>query len=199
MAIEMTETIQGASNGSRCRGTNRRGQPCQRRATDNGCCVVHAGKLDMRAIGRRGGQQSVRSRLGLDPEVADGRLRKKAKARLEELLDSDDETKRLAAARALYSVGPQKPPPDEGRASSWQPPAFSDSRRITSLADVIDFTAQIGLTPAVAGAIERAHARLMEYQAQRTEASVDKFLADVDGAAKRHEGGGEGFRESRFL
>jgi hypothetical protein len=64
---------------------------------------------------------------------------------------------------------------------------------------VIDFTAEIGLTPEVAGAIERAHARLMEYQAQRTEASVDKFLADVDRVAKRRDGGAEGFRESRLL
>jgi hypothetical protein len=30
----------------------------------------------------------------------------------------------------------------------------------------------------------------VEYQAQRTEASVDKFLADVDRVAKGNDGGG---------
>lgn len=41
--------------------------------------------------GRKGGKASVRSRLDLDRDVADDRLRAKAKARLEALLDSEDE------------------------------------------------------------------------------------------------------------
>ena len=66
-----------------------------------------------RALGKAGGVASVRSRLGIDPEIADGRLRRKAKARLEALLDSGDEAKALAAARSLYSYSPSRAPADE--------------------------------------------------------------------------------------
>jgi hypothetical protein len=45
--------------------------------------------------------------------VLDEPLRLKARERLLELLDSDDEAKRLQAARALYSFGPARPPQDK--------------------------------------------------------------------------------------
>jgi hypothetical protein len=55
-----------------------------------------------------------------------GVLADKAKRRLEELLDSDDEAKRLAAARALYSYGPAKPP-DDGATPVFHPDRRSPS------------------------------------------------------------------------
>jgi hypothetical protein len=81
--------------------------------TADGLCAAHGGIVDMTAIGKAGGLQSVRSRLGLDPELADGRIRRKAKARLEALLASEDEAKALTAARSLYSYSPSKAPADE--------------------------------------------------------------------------------------
>jgi hypothetical protein len=98
----------------RCEATNKAGEPCRSTSVDaGGFCAVHGGKVDMRELGSRGGRQSVRSRLSLDHSVADDRLRAKAKRRLEALLDSDDESKRLSAARALYSYSAVKPPNDE--------------------------------------------------------------------------------------
>lgn len=102
------------SSKRRCRALNRAGEPCGRRASDDGYCTAHGPNAqDLRELGKRGGVASVRSRLGIDPEVADGRLRMKAKARLEALLDSGDEAKALAAARSLYSYSPSKAPADE--------------------------------------------------------------------------------------
>jgi hypothetical protein len=73
-----------------------------------------------RELGALGGQGPTRRVLGFDESVADDRLRAKAKARLEALLDSEDEGKRLAPARALYTYGPAKPPTDEAT-PEWHP------------------------------------------------------------------------------
>jgi hypothetical protein len=63
----------------------------------------------MRELGRKGGKQSVRSRNGIaDDQVATDALRRKARRTLEEMLSSPDESKRLAAARSLYSYGPME-------------------------------------------------------------------------------------------
>jgi hypothetical protein len=88
----------------RCKATNKAGQPCRSTSVDSsGYCAAHGGKVDMRELGSKGGRQSVRSRLGVDDSLADEALRRKAGRRLESLLDSPDESKRLSAARALYS------------------------------------------------------------------------------------------------
>jgi hypothetical protein len=125
---------------------NQRGEPCGSRAiTKDGKCAAHSGIVDMRAIGMAGGRASVRSRLGLDPELADGRLRKKAKAALEALLDSEDEGRRLSAARALYSYAPAKPVDDE---------------RIAELLDNATETGRIVEDAALREAVERAAEKL---------------------------------------
>jgi hypothetical protein len=56
----------------------------------------------MKALGSRGGKGRVRSMLGINDSVAED-LRPKAKAVLEQMLDSEDESKRLAAARSHES------------------------------------------------------------------------------------------------
>jgi hypothetical protein len=62
----------------------------------------------MAALGSRGGKARTRSALGIDDAVAED-LRPKAKAVLEQMLDSPDESKRLAAARSLYSYQAVRP------------------------------------------------------------------------------------------
>jgi hypothetical protein len=55
-------------------------------------CLTHAGVRTMAEHGRRGGQQSVRSRLGVSERVANEKLRgQQAKRALEEALSSDNE------------------------------------------------------------------------------------------------------------
>jgi hypothetical protein len=98
----------------RCSATNQRDKPARLARHHQGRQVRRSfGHRRYAAIGMAGGRVSVRSRLGLDPELADGRLRKKAKAALEVLLDSEDEGRRLSAARALYSYAPAKPVGEE--------------------------------------------------------------------------------------
>jgi hypothetical protein len=124
-----------------CKGTRKDGQPCGARAmTADGLCAAHGGLVDMAAIGQAGGQARSRSVLGINDEVADDRLRAKAKRRLEELLDSDDESKRLAAARSLYSYQATKPPAEEQ--------SEQDHERIShggaTIADVIELSLAYG-------------------------------------------------------
>jgi hypothetical protein len=78
--------------------------------------------------------------LGISDEVADDQLRAKAKARLEALLDSDDEGKRLAAARALYSYGPAKPPGEP----DWTPPEPTRRARGYTVTELLQFAAERG-------------------------------------------------------
>lgn len=105
----------------RCKATTKLGKRCGKPSVEDGLCLVHAGKQNMAEIGAKGGRGRTRSMLGIDDSVADDKLRAKAKARLEEMLDSTDESKRLAAARALYSYQAQKPPNEsEQNAGGWQ-------------------------------------------------------------------------------
>jgi hypothetical protein len=112
----MQESVAKPSGGSRCRGTNRKGEPCRRLASSNGqFCVVHSGKVDMREIGKLGGRGRTRSVLGISDVVADERLRAQGKKALEELVNSDNESVRLRAATALYSYRSQAPPVEQPR------------------------------------------------------------------------------------
>jgi hypothetical protein len=104
---------------SLCRATKADGSPCQAFAGASGFCSLHANPDQASVIGRSGGRGRTRSVLGISDEVADDKLRGKAKRRLEQMLDSEDEGKRLAPARALYSYGPAKPPVDEALAPVW--------------------------------------------------------------------------------
>jgi hypothetical protein len=72
----------------------------------------------MAILGAKGGSRAPGEgrkfrRSPVSSDVLDEPLRLKARDRLLELLDSDDEAKRLQAARALYSFGPARPPQDE--------------------------------------------------------------------------------------
>jgi hypothetical protein len=97
----------------RCSATNKRGEACGARAiTPDGRCAIHGGVVDPSELGRKGGRASVRSRLGLGPEVADDDLREKARARLNSMLDSDDEKTQLSSAKSLYSYGATPAPSD---------------------------------------------------------------------------------------
>jgi len=51
-------TVDKRNDKQTCRATNRHGQPCGRLATNDGLCLVHAGRQDMRALGRAGGRKS---------------------------------------------------------------------------------------------------------------------------------------------
>jgi hypothetical protein len=111
-----------AFGSSRCRSVNRLGAPCRRLGTRDGYCTVHDPKRpqDMRALGHRGGVESgkVRSAIDLlDDDDASDRLRSKAKIALEAALESENETVRLQAARALYSYRAAAAP-DEHQAES---------------------------------------------------------------------------------
>jgi hypothetical protein len=94
----------------RCQARNARGEPCAATIIGpDGYCPAHGGKLDMKAIGVKGGKASVRSRLGLGDDLPDA-LRGKARKRLDAALDDPDPKIRLAAARAIASYSPERPP-----------------------------------------------------------------------------------------
>src|SRR5215217_7774157 len=107
----MKESVDRTSGGSRCRGTNRRGEPCQRLASEpGGLCVVHAGKQSMAEIGRLGGSRSpmtgLRRAAGQDAE-----LRELARTTLEKALKGEDvDPPQLRAAQSLYAFRPSEAP-----------------------------------------------------------------------------------------
>ena len=109
-----------ASKRSKCSAVTRAGLPCRAVAGPDGLCSAHSGALNMRELGRRGGLASVRSRLGLGPDVADDDLREKARARLNSMLDSSDERTQLSAAKSLYSYG-ATPAPSDGKPAGGTP------------------------------------------------------------------------------
>jgi hypothetical protein len=117
IAVEIVDTVNETSNGSRCRGLNRVGQPCGRRAVRDGWCTVHHPELgqDMRAIGRLGGRGRTRSMVGIDAGEA---AREKGRMRLIEALDDPDSIVRLQPARALYAYGPVQPDRDHDEVSA---------------------------------------------------------------------------------
>jgi hypothetical protein len=59
--------------------------------------------MDMRAAGRFGGRGRARSMLGISDELADTNLREHCRARLEMLVNSDNEQVALRAATAPFS------------------------------------------------------------------------------------------------
>ncbi len=124
----VNQTVNRTSNGSRCRGTNRRGEPCQRLASEpSGLCVVHAGAQNMAELGRRGG--SVRPTTKLR-QAADEDLREQARETLSRALAGEEVPKAaLDAARSLFAYRPTEAPrkneregryPDAGKFSFQQ-------------------------------------------------------------------------------
>ena len=84
-----------ASPQATCKATTKLGRPCRKQAVDRGLCVFHSGKLDMSAIGKRGGQARGRKK----EEHASDQLEARAYAALDELLSSGSATARVAATK----------------------------------------------------------------------------------------------------
>jgi hypothetical protein len=102
-----------AVNGPRCKAVTKAGKPCQALAGAEGLCTAHAGKTDMRELGRRGGKarrgglakqlpaterESLREalRAGLDHEVVVGAVRQS--------LNGGNESARVAAVKFLADL-----------------------------------------------------------------------------------------------
>jgi hypothetical protein len=132
--------------------------------------------------------------LGIDDSVADDRLRAKAKARLEQMLDSADESKRLAAARALYSYQAQKPPNEPASISDGPPPS-GRGVSFAKLLAVFVFEAEGAVDQELADVILRSAKKVRELQAageveptfvdQELEAGVERFTSEVERLASR--------------
>jgi hypothetical protein len=160
----------------RCSATNRHGEPCKAWAmTPDGRCAMHGGLVDPSALGRAGGLASVRVRNGLGPEVADDDLRERARSRLRDMLDSDDEKTRLAAARSLFSYGTTTPPGD-GAAGALHP-APSLAHDWTTIVDKLEAAGVLhrGIRPADRDLpeITRLRQRVDELEAQIEKPSAD--------------------------
>jgi hypothetical protein len=132
--------VSEASDNHRCQATNRRSEPCGRIATEGRFCVVHSGKLDLRAVGRLGGRGRTRSVLGISDEVADEKLRAQAAKRLEALVHSDNESIAVRAATALHSYRAVEAP-REPRAHER---VETRPRKVVGLRDVLAFAEEIG-------------------------------------------------------
>jgi hypothetical protein len=140
--VSILGSVPETSNGSRCRGRNRAGLPCQRRAvTVAGYCTVHDPETaqDMRELGRRGG--SVRPNTKLR-QAADDTLREQARDVLSRALSGDQVDKaQLDAARSLFSYRAAEAPARDREQSEG---VLVEGKRVTSLADVLVFAQKIG-------------------------------------------------------
>src|SRR4051812_10515272 len=104
-----------ASNGSRCRGLNRAGLRCARRAVNDGYCTAHhpTEGQDMRELGRKGGQVRPLTKLR---QSADDELRELARQTLAKSLRGEKvDPQQLAAAKSLFSYGAEAPPLSQGQ------------------------------------------------------------------------------------
>jgi hypothetical protein len=176
----------------RCSATNRAGQRCGSVAGPDGLCSIHGGRTDPVELGRRGGLASVRSRLGLGPDVADDDLREKARARLNSMLDSDDEKTQLSAAKSLFSYGAT--PPSDGRPTGA--PAASIAHDHKAIRDNLERYGVIAYRPGSEAASERfvelrAEVEALRERNKELEAELarrnDRAAADP---ARGHPGGG---------
>jgi hypothetical protein len=155
----------------------------------------------MRELGRAGGKASVRRRLGFDLG-ADESLRAKARRRIEAQLDSDDERLAQAAARALYSYGPAKPPAGAAEGNSWQHTphrgvaiakvleiAVCDARESSTTANMKTTQTYLHLAGTVFRAEAEAHAqRLLGVEPSTNLTSPERIDADLE---PRNEAEGE--------
>jgi Family of unknown function (DUF5763) len=82
---------------AQCSGTNKKGERCNRTAGPSGLCIVHdgSGRLNMRAIGQKGGRPAAGDKALSAALPADDPLRTQAREELQRLLTSDNEQVRL--------------------------------------------------------------------------------------------------------
>jgi hypothetical protein len=139
------ESVPQPSDGSRCQGTNRRGERCQRRAGENGLCIVHGGKLDMKAIGRKGGSARPNTKLRQAASI-DDELRESARKVLQRAMDGEAvDAAQLQAAKSLFSYRSDVPAPHERAHPAAGGP------KIVSLVDIATVAIEAGMIVAERG------------------------------------------------
>ena len=154
-------------NSSSCRGTNRRGEPCGRRASADGYCPVHGGWLDMKAIGKLGGRRPKRAkasgdaslRQALRDEIGVGKL----VAMIGAALESQSPTERASAARLIVAELSEGP-----KAQGWtctchtapgeycgqlEPHGYRSVPKTVGLADLLTTAIECGLVEVERGGV----------------------------------------------
>ncbi len=125
-------------------------------ASDDGLCVVHSGRLNLREIGRLGGRTPKKTALRREAAGADDSLREQAREVLQRALAGEDVDKQqLDAARSLFSYRADSPPAERSQNGEYSGPRI-DGRRPTSLADVLTFAAELDQVSAMPELVEAA-------------------------------------------
>ena len=126
----------------RCTAQNKRGERCGARAVDGKLCVVHSGRVDPIAIGRKGGLAEPQTELRRAVRE-DEKIRESAKDVLRRGLAGDESVSKtmLDAARSVFSFRAAQPPsePPAARETAMTP----WGRPVTTLADVLAFGLEI--------------------------------------------------------
>jgi plasmid stability protein len=135
----------------RCTAQNKQGNRCSARAVERGLCAAHAGLVDMKAIGKKGGSRSPLTKLRRAAAEHDDSLREQARQVLSRALAGEQVDKQqLDAARSLFSYRADSPPPSEHQDVASSKPQLANGRPVTNLADVIRFGLEIDqLSPSV--------------------------------------------------
>jgi hypothetical protein len=120
-----------------CKALNKKGERCGARAVERGLCAAHAGKVDMGAIGRKGGLRSPLTKLRRE---ADDGLRSQAREVLSQALRGEQVDKHvLDAARSLFSYRSDVPPSAQERRGRDQP------SKVVGLRDIVEVAAEAKL------------------------------------------------------
>jgi hypothetical protein len=138
-------SVANPSNGSRCRGRNRAGFSCQRRAVKDGYCTTHhpTEGQDMKALGKLGGRAPKMTQLRRAAAEQDDNLREQARQVLSRALAGETvDPAQLRAAQSLYSFKADQPPPRDREFGEYSGPLTPDGRRPVGLADVLAFGLQ---------------------------------------------------------
>jgi hypothetical protein len=118
-----------------CTATTKRGERCRARAVERGLCAAHAGLVDMRAIGKKGGSRSPLTKLR---KAADDDLREQARETLSRALRGEDVPKQaLDAARSLFSYRADSPPVERREDGEYAGERMPNGKRPVSLGDVL--------------------------------------------------------------
>ena len=187
--------MEGSVSNHRCAATNRRGEPCGRIATEGRLCVVHSGKLDLRAVGRLGGRRRPGTALRKALQ-SDEQIRRTAADVIQRGMAGDPSVTKtqLDAARSVFSFRASEPP----RPPREFEPIPTRGRAIVGLRDILTFAEEIGALDALLpdDAILRAADRLRKRRARATGEPDRAVLPVEDDAALQRSagdwGGGRG-------
>jgi hypothetical protein len=148
----------------------------------NGYCVVHAGKLDMQKIGRKGGRSretAIRKATRVDDELRESAREVLAKA----LRGEDVDREQLAAARSLFSYRPDV-------AQVQQPKEQQHTGRgVFTIGDLIATGAELGIFSQMGAMDETTEHELYERMKARplgggTQDSEEVRAADPTGTGR---------------